>query len=685
MARKGDVQPFGAEPAKLCRSGVRLANTTVPLLAGSVHYFHLEPRHWRAALQAVVDMGLRLVDTYVPWALHELPSGEFDFGNHNPRLDLVAFLRLAQELGLYAIVRPGPHINAELTYFGIPERIIWDPDCQARSAQGKPVALPVPPLAFPVPSYASRSFLREANRWLAAAAAQFAPLCYPRGPVVLCQVDNEGAMYFRDGVYDQDYHPDAIRQYRKFLKRKYESPEELSRVLGNRVEDFEIEPPRRFDAATTQELSRHLDWAEAQETLLATSFRKMKETLEEAGVQVPFSHNFPPGEALSPLDPGRVQDVVDLVGLDYYHAASPAQRAEIARRTTDLSVRAETADVPTFACELGAGFPPFFPPLTLTDNAFTVLTGLAYGLRGYNLYMAVDRDRWIGAPYDRLGNPRPSAAFWQKLSAALERLRFHELRRSTPVHLVVPRSMRRLHRVMHAFGPLSAVMFQILGRGAIDAQLEDELDLGAPFAINAERFVRWFEAELEARRIPFAVVGGDVIEASIKTASWTIVACAGGLERSIIKACARGIKEGLAVSIGPHFPQRDEALVPREPPGALRHAFAGRLPTLLDFDPQRLRHSIDIATEQLNIPSLSATPSEIAVTVHHDAAGRPRALFVINPTDDAIEAAVGSLGAEVAEDALDGTSVHATFGTFQLQLPARTVRLLALDPAAHVA
>ena len=25
------------------------------------------------------------------------------------------------------IARPGPHITAELTYFGIPERIIWDP------------------------------------------------------------------------------------------------------------------------------------------------------------------------------------------------------------------------------------------------------------------------------------------------------------------------------------------------------------------------------------------------------------------------------------------------------------------------------------------------------------------------------------------------------------------------------
>ncbi len=660
------------------RGGIVVSERTIPLLAGSVHYWRMPPESWRAGLEALLSLGLKLVDTYIPWGVHEQLPGQFDFGERDPRLDVVKFLRLAEELGLYAIVRPGPHINAELTHFGLPERIIWDPACQARSASGSPVVLPVPPLAFPVPSYASRTFLEEARRWLLAAGTRCAPLCYPDGPIVLSQVDNEGAMYFRDGVYDQDYHPDAIELYRRFLERKYETPENLGRALGRELDSFEVEPPRELDAQRSRDLTYHLDWAEAQEELLSDALSAMREALDESGLCVPCSHNLPIGEALTPLDPSRLERAVDYIGLDYYHVATPAQRTEIARRTSELSVRSEARNTPAFACELGAGFPPFFPALTEQDNSFTALAALAYGLRGFNLYMAVERDRWIGAPYDRHGRERPFAEAWRRVVRGLEAVRFHELTRQAPVHLVVPRSLRRLQRVLHAFGPLSAVIFQIVGSGAADSGLEDELELGAPFAIDAELFLRRVEEELERRRIPFAVVGGDLIEHSLEHARFTIVTCSGGLERRIVRAASRALREGRSLAIGPHFPQRDEALVPREPPSELRHAFEGPLPRFWDADPRRIAAAIEQAIGVLGLEPIQASPSELYVTVHHDSEHRARVLFAINPHPRPLSAEVQAFGASQAEDLLDGSVVSAASSTLSFPVPERSVRIFKL-------
>src|ERR1700686_3137412 len=95
--------------------GLDLRNGEVlPLWAGAMHYWHHSPYTWRAALRAMRAMGLRLVDTYVPWGVHETAPGEYDFGRRDARLNVARFLEMAHEVGLRCVLRPGPHINAEL-------------------------------------------------------------------------------------------------------------------------------------------------------------------------------------------------------------------------------------------------------------------------------------------------------------------------------------------------------------------------------------------------------------------------------------------------------------------------------------------------------------------------------------------------------------------------------------------
>src|SRR5262245_56593080 len=90
----------------LCRGGIRLHDRILPLLAGSVHYWRLETRTWRPALEALKSMRLGILDTYIPWGVHERAPGEYDFGGDDPRLDILRFVEIANELGLHVIVRP---------------------------------------------------------------------------------------------------------------------------------------------------------------------------------------------------------------------------------------------------------------------------------------------------------------------------------------------------------------------------------------------------------------------------------------------------------------------------------------------------------------------------------------------------------------------------------------------------
>ena len=678
MAESDEAAP--EQIVSLSPRGLRLGMREVPLISGSVHYWRLDPREWLACLTALQSMGIEIVDVYVPWGVHEQPEGTFDFGGRDPRLDVVRFLGLAETLGLLAVVRPGPHINAELTFFGIPERVIWNADCQARSPRGKPVVLPVPPLAFPVPSYASNVFLGEADRWLEAIAEQLAPLVWPAGPIVLVQVDNEGALYFRDGVYDQDHHPDAIATYRAFLSEKYGSIERIREVLHDPAANLhELRPPARFSATSPLDLARHLDAAEAQEEIIARAFLRMKETLQRAGLRgIPTMHNLPFGEGSTPLDPERVNQVVDLVGLDYYHVASETTRAEIARRTTDLAVRARARGYVPFACELGAGFPPFFPPISEGDSAFAALTALAYGLRGFNVYMAVERDRWIGSPIDRHGRRRPFADFWEGLVAALTRCDFYALHAEAAVHIVVPRNVRRLARVLHAFGPLTLAAFHVSGGGAEEACFEDECGLGSPVVIEAAQFVRRLEAALSAERIPFAVVAGDLVEQALADGQWTVVACAGGLEQDIRSSLARGSAAGRAISIGPHPAQRDAIFRPLSEPFAV--AAGGSVPSQLGLGEDELRQAVRAAKLALGLRSVQCSPDGVSVTVHRDDSGQARVAFLINPSPRAMRTELSLPGMARAVDALDGSEFRAKEGGFEVPLPPYTVRMLELFP-----
>ncbi|MEX5398186.1 beta-galactosidase family protein [Streptococcus sp. ZJ93] len=87
------------------------------ILSGAIHYFRVHPDDWYHSLYNLKALGFNTVETYVPWNLHEPQKGAF---TTEGIVDIERFLTIAQELGLYAIVRPSPYICAEWEWGGLP-------------------------------------------------------------------------------------------------------------------------------------------------------------------------------------------------------------------------------------------------------------------------------------------------------------------------------------------------------------------------------------------------------------------------------------------------------------------------------------------------------------------------------------------------------------------------------------
>jgi beta-galactosidase len=647
----------------------------LPLWAGAMHYWRHSQHEWRAGLEAMRAMGLRLVDTYVPWGVHEVAPGEHDFGESNARLDVAQFLETAHEVGLRCVLRPGPHINAELTFFGVPERIVWDPECQARTPGGNPVMLPIAPVAFPVPSYASDAFLEQTARWYRAVGKELARLRWPDGPIVLVQVDNEGALYFRDGIYDQDYHPDALHAFRVFLRAKYRHLHALRDAWRDEAITFAtVVPPRRFDAKQAGELVPHVDWAEFHEHLLSSAMERMAADLVDAGFDgLPTTHNLPLGENATPLNPARMT-AIDLIGLDYYHRATPAEHWAILRRTAELACRCEARARPAYGAEVGAGFPPIFQPLDERDSIYTLMCAMAYGLRGFNLYMAVERDRWIGSPIDVRGRPRALQAHYARILGAIERTKLHTLHRRAPVRLVVPRSLRRFARATHAFGPLTPALFHVLGAGWRESVLERDFGQGAPSAMAAEAYLRAFERALHARGVPFAHGGGETVESTTAGAKWIVCASTGPLKADFVDSLHTARTAGILVTMGPSALQHDG--IGRAAERSTEHFEFEPLEDLAQADTLVARR-----IDELDLPTWPVDPPDAYVAVHEDQQGAPRVVFVMNPTPSDLVARASLAGIETLVDAVDEGRVARSGGALEVPVPARTVRMMVVESA----
>ncbi|MBH8558112.1 glycoside hydrolase family 35 protein [Hymenobacter negativus] len=171
--------PPAAHTFGLSADNFMLDGKPFQMISGELHYPRIPREAWRSRLKMAKAMGLNTVGTYVFWNAHELQPGKYDFTGNN---DVAAFVKMAQEEGLWVVLRPSPYVCAEWEFGGYPYWLQNVPGLKVRSQEPQYVA-----------AY---------RRYIQAVGKQLAPLQVNHGgPVLMVQVENEYGSYSSDKEY----------------------------------------------------------------------------------------------------------------------------------------------------------------------------------------------------------------------------------------------------------------------------------------------------------------------------------------------------------------------------------------------------------------------------------------------------------------------------------------------------
>lgn len=141
------------------------------LFSGSIHYPRSTPEMWPDLIQKAKEGGLDVIQTYVFWNGHEPSPGKYYFED---RYDLVKFIKLVQQAGLYVHLRIGPYVCAEWNFGGFPVWLKYVPGVAFRTDNG-PFKVAMQKFTEKIVSMMKAEKLFETQG----------------GPIILSQIENE--------------------------------------------------------------------------------------------------------------------------------------------------------------------------------------------------------------------------------------------------------------------------------------------------------------------------------------------------------------------------------------------------------------------------------------------------------------------------------------------------------------
>lgn len=159
---------------------------SIHIYAGEMHYARIPKEYWRHRLQMMKALGLNAVNTYVFWNYHNTAPGKWDWKSDNK--NLTEFIKLAEEEGLFVILRPGPYACAEWEFGGYPWWLQKNPDLKIRQN--------------------NEAFLDSCRTYINELAAQVKPLQASKGGnLIMVQAENEFGSFVsqREDISAEDH------------------------------------------------------------------------------------------------------------------------------------------------------------------------------------------------------------------------------------------------------------------------------------------------------------------------------------------------------------------------------------------------------------------------------------------------------------------------------------------------
>ncbi|KAF3019827.1 hypothetical protein E8E14_013012 [Neopestalotiopsis sp. 37M] len=152
------------------------------IIGGQMDPQRIPYQYWRDRLSKVRAMGINTIFSYIFW--NNLEPQQGNWTSDDPQNDIAEYFRIAQEEGLYVVLRPGPYICGEHEWGGFPAWLNAIPDMVVRTN--------------------NTPFLEEAKKYIVnlATTSGFADLQVTRGgPILMVQVENEYGSYGENHNY----------------------------------------------------------------------------------------------------------------------------------------------------------------------------------------------------------------------------------------------------------------------------------------------------------------------------------------------------------------------------------------------------------------------------------------------------------------------------------------------------